>query len=296
MGKFKNAETVGYHCGSFNALKQFGEDSCRRVRGYGDLDGYGLEIECESTAIRDSNTLAWVIRNSAMALFPDDFVKFESDGSLVDTSTEMITQCFDKEFFYSHLEDWEALFDEVFPRIGVNNWRSKNAGMHTSVSFNQFGRDKGRLLKFIGMIGCEENWPFWVKFFGREEYENHYYEDGSGNPKVFYTLWDDVYDELRTHSAFVNLCHFDTGRVEFRLPSGCASFAQFKAYLEMTFHLVELSKTISWDDVTNLKKIFENAPDSCKEWAQNYRVSTRWTKTIDNKGRSCYRMVTDEIF
>ena len=263
-GFFGNSESYAYR--GFKSNKYFTSDrfikcdeNFNRIDGK-PMRGWGTEIEAEAfNGIRDASVLAEVLEKIVFPCFPDDLFKMQRDGSLNDVSAECITQVMTREFIRNNYANWKKLFDVYFPAFGISASRSGNCGMHVNISRGCFGRDAktqaDAVKKLLYLVN--KNFSFFCALTNRNEartcYCSRMYQYASKDA----CKSADLSNFQTNHGICFNLGHWDAGRIELRFVGGQSNFPCFRNTMESLFFIVERVKTLSWDALDDLGKVFE---------------------------------------
>ena len=230
--------------------------------------GWGYEIETECWGINNHSAYADVLQKIIFSMFPDDLFKLQHDSSLgvelevdcygnVETEqaigVECITQIMTKQFIRNHYKDFKTMFDVYFRRFDISCDRSGNCGMHINVSNALFGDTREKQIEAIRKLHyfINKNYSFSCKLLNRDEDHTDYCEQM-------------YYDDARTmeiyggsHGTCMNYSHFDSGRIEIRLVGGQGDYYTFRNTSEVVFFLVDRMRTIKWDDLDDMTKVFK---------------------------------------
>jgi len=226
------------------------------------LEGYGLEIETECWGIKSARVLADVMEKIIFVLFPADLFKMQRDGSLGHDygdyderciGVECITQVMKKSFIRNNLASFKAMYDVYFKAFDISCSKSGHCGMHVNVSNAVFGNTKEKQIEAIRKLHyfINKNFQFACKLFKRDYSETGY----CGRME---------YGDARTmeisggdHYHCLNYSHFESGRIEIRLVGGQKNYCHFRNTMECVFFLCERMRTISWDDLDDMTKVFK---------------------------------------
>lgn len=265
----KVIDIEGYHCGShaknlvFASDRPVEADSNYRLLSDGSLMAlFGIEVETQNWGIKSQKIYANVLKGICFQNFHPDLWKIEEDGSLrgnSDSSAECISQPMTKAYIRNHYRDFKAMF-EWFEALGIKCDKTGDCGMHTHISTTCFGRSKAvqdeAIKKFVYIIN--RHYDLMMKLVYRRP-------DADGSTFYFrqrrFSKAEVKNMELRhfpnDHHSCINLGHYLEGNIELRLVGGQKNFPCFRNTMESVFHLVEVSKNISWADADNIVKIFE---------------------------------------
>lgn len=223
------------------------------------LQGFGLEIEMECRAVKDSNLLAEIMAKVVFSHFPADLFKMQHDGSLgdadegYDSSVECITQVMTKAFIRNNYRNFKLLYDTYLPGISASCTTGR-CGMHVNISNAVFGKTEKAQEEAIRKLYYIVNKYFELccKLFNRTGTtvfcrQMNYAEARTMN----------VHGVVSNHHVCFNLGHYDAGRIEIRLVGGQKNFACFRNTMESVFFLCERVRKLSWADCDNLQAIFQ---------------------------------------
>lgn len=265
--QLKIARVVGYHCGDHEKYLVFASDrpveadENYRLLSDGTLmPMYGIEVETQGWGITNQTIYGNVLKHICMENFHEDLWKIEEDGSLrrrAEAYAECITQPMTKAYIRNHYRDFKAMFD-WFKVMGISCDKTGDCGMHTHISNTCFGREKKTqdeaIKKFIYIVNRHYDLMRSLVYRrldndGTTHYFGQMNVDGIKD-------WDlsNGYDD---HYVCINLGHYDEGNIELRLVGGQKNFPCFRNTMESVFHLVEVSKKISWNDCDDIVKIFK---------------------------------------
>lgn len=252
------------------------------------LDGYGLEIETECTAIDSEKALAQVFDKIIFPLFPADLFKMQHDGSLQGkSSAECITQVMKKSFIRNHYKDFKTMWNEWFPafHIRTDSYATGcSCGMHVNISNSLFGKTVEKQTEAIRKLYyiINKHYNLFCKALYRNPAKTHWCgQMDYSNAKTL-----NLYAQPNDHGLCMNLSHFGAGRIEIRLVGGQKDFWCFRNTMETIFHLVDKVKTISWKDCDDVVKIFSGCNqyvmkrlDDCGLSAHDYVAIKETVKT-----------------
>lgn len=220
------------------------------------LQGYGLEIETECNGIISSKVLAEVYNKIIFTHFPEDLFKLQRDGSLGGrTSAECITQVMTKSAIRNNYKAFMAMYNTYFPEFNIKaDSEETHCGMHVNISNACFGKtlqaQETAIRKLYYIVNKHYN--LCCNLFYRKG--SHTY-CGQMNYAIAKTM--NLHGRYADHGVCFNLGHFDSGRIELRLPGGQKNYACFRNTMESVFFLVERVRNISWADCDRIEKIFE---------------------------------------
>ena len=238
------------------------------------LSHIGIEFETECKGVLNRRVYAEILKRSLFPLFPDDLFKMQHDGSLgydidywnCDSSDdfeqevdrqcvgiECITQPMSKQFIRNHYKDFKAMYDDLFPALGISCSESGRCGMHVNVSNSLFGKTRKQQVEAIRKLHYFINryFVFCCKLFKRDPEETGY-------------CGQMYYDNAKTmsisgggHGSSMNYTHFDAGRIEIRLVGGQENFNTFRNTMEAVFFLIGRMRTIAWEELDDFSKVFK---------------------------------------
>lgn len=218
------------------------------------LKGYGLEIELECDGICSQKILANVLEKVVFSVFPAGLFKMQQDGSLGgDTNAECITQIMTKEFIRNNYKNFRTFWNDYFPMFGLST-QNNHCGMHCNVSLGVFGTTKKsqddavRKLYYI----INKHFDFFVVALNRTNGTGYC----SKNTDYADARTMDLENMPSSHYVAMNYGHYSAGRIEIRLVGGQKNYACFRNTMETIFHLVDAVKTLSWNDLDDIPKIF----------------------------------------
>lgn len=284
------AQVRGYHCSSFKSYKIFTSDRFIKLNHPSECKkaGYGIELETECygmPANSSKSIYAELLQTIVFKALPDDLFRIENDASLGSgncarnrvnaQSAECVSQIMTKAFIRNNYKNFKTMY-EYFQAFQVDNVSSGNCGMHVNISNYCFGpkakdQDQGaRKLYYIinrhyelmcSMLcrGSNRNWC------GRMRYEK----------EMVKTM--DLNRMDGDHHNCCNWSHFPEGRVELRLVGAQKNFPAFRNTMETVFQLVEASKSLSWNDLDDVTKIFEG----CNQYVYDRLTKARNENQID---------------
>ena len=221
-------------------------------------EGYGTEVETQSDVITSKTVLAELYDK---IIFPHfrfpEMWKMQDDSSLGGhSSAECITGVMTKSRIRNDYQAWKLMFDVYFPQFGISaDSYSTSCGMHINISNACFGKTtESRELairKFYYIVNKHYD------IIRRMVYRAHNKTLWCRQMPYSVARTMDLHDMDPSHHNCFNGSHYDSGRIEFRLPGGQKDFDTFLKTVETTFFLVERCKTITWADCDKLEKIFE---------------------------------------
>ena len=226
------------------------------------LPMFGIEIETQNFNIIGNTAYASILKHIIFETFPNDLWKFEEDCSLnqhgAKSYAECITQPMTKAFIRNHYRDFKVMFD-WFKNLGTDCTQTGDCGMHTHISVTNFGRSKAvqdeAIRKFLYMVN--KHYDFMMVLVNRRLDawgETGYFGRMPVSKEECKTM--DLSLAYNDHGLCINLGHYESGDIEFRLVGGQKNYACFRNTMESVFHLIEASKRISWNDCDDLVKIF----------------------------------------
>ena len=236
------------------------DSNYRRTDGK-ECKGYGIEFELESWGFTSQMAFATVLRDIVFPLFPKGLFKMQNDATLRGGTTsggiEAITQIMTKEFIRNHYKDFKTMFNDYFNIFEISSSRSGNCGQHVNISNACFGKDRSTqaeaIRKFYYIIN--KHYDFCCALVNRRADRTTWcgrmYHDKS------YVKTMDLNHMDGSHGNCFNGSHYNAGRIELRLVGGQDNYACFRNTMESIFFLVDRVKSISWDDVDDLSKIFK---------------------------------------
>ena len=229
-------------------------DRFERVDGK-PLKGFGLEIEMECRGITNQTVLAECLNKIIFTHFPDDLFKLQNDCSLSgDTSAEAITQIMTKEFIRNNYANFKLMYNTYFPAFKL--LCGDSCGMHVNISNGVLGKTAATQAEAIRKLYyiVNHHYDFCCALFARNPSRTHYC--GRMTAEKEYCKTFDLAAAWSDHGVSFNLGHFTAGRIEIRLVGGQKNFGAFRNTMESVFHLCDAVKSLSWDDVDDLEKIF----------------------------------------
>ena len=260
------AHVDGYHCGDYEKKLVFASDRPLEADETYHLlsDGsmmpiIGIEWETQNWGITNQTIYANVLRDIVFKNFHKDMWKIERDGSLsygCDSSAECISQPMTKAYIRNHYRDFKAMWTYA-EEFGISCDETGDCGMHTHISNTCFGREKKTqdeaIKKLIYIVNT--HYDLMLKSLHRRP-------DRHGSTHYFGRMdisgikdWDlsEAYDD---HNVCINMGHYDDENIELRLVGGQKNFPCFRNTMETIFHLIEVSKRISWADCDDIVKVF----------------------------------------
>ena len=223
------------------------------------LKGFGLEIETECRGLSNRTVYAEVLNNIIFAHFPADLFKLQHDGSLGgDVSAECITQVMTKEFIRNNYASFKLMYDTYFPAFQISCSASGNCGMHCNISNAIFGRTKEAqdlaIRKLLYLVN--HNFSFFCALTNRSLNHTHYCSRMTAYTSMNACKTADLTSFCSNHGICFNLGHYTEGRIELRLVGGQSTFGCFRNTMESLFHVIEAVKTLSWNDLDHIEKVF----------------------------------------
>ena len=234
------------------------DSNFRRSNGES-LKGYGLEIETECWSISNSLVYGTFLQNYLFNIFPKHLFKIQQDMSLRggNVSGECISQVMTQEFVRNHYANFKAMYDS-FQDFDISCSRTGHCGMHINISNALFGKTKEEQMeninKFYYLIN--KHYTLFKNLYLRKCTD--YCEQMRVSKDYAKSLTERDYNSMASHSCCLNYSHFQDGRIELRLPSGQANFNDFRNTMELTFHLVNVIKILTWEQLDNIEEIFKN--------------------------------------
>ena len=224
------------------------------------LKGIGLEIETECFLFNEhwyngQTAYAEILKKVIFAEFPEHLFKIQEDGSLTSgVSAECITQPMTKEFIRNNYRIFKLMYNHYFPIFNISCVETGHCGMHCNISNALFGRDEktqeNAIRKLYYMVNRHFN--LMCRLFNRDTDNTGYCEQMDYSEAKTLNL----HGQRSNHYICFNLGHYDSGRIELRLVGGQKDFGCFRNTIESIFHLIEASKTLKWEDLDDLTKIF----------------------------------------
>lgn len=230
------------------------------------MKGFGLEIETECWSVKSNRVLANLLYELIFKIFPDDLFKLQHDSSLGtdgdyddenSIGVECITQVMTKQFIRNHYKDFKTMYDTYFRNFEFSCDRTGNCGMHVNVSNAIFGdtveKQKDAIRKLHYFINS--NFSFACRLLNRDEDHTGYCDEMYyGNKEWCKNM--EIYGG--DHGSSMNYSHFNSGRIEIRLVGGQGNYTEFRNTMEVIFFLCNRMRTISWDDLDDMTKVFHN--------------------------------------
>ena len=224
------------------------------------LKAFGYEMELSCNSLNNGEQLAQVLENICFQYLPKHLFKYQSDGSLSGRSTiEAITQVMTKEFIRNHYPDFKAMYDyfKMF-EIGPND----SCGMHCNMSVGLFGKDtktrETAIKKFVYFINKHYRLSCALvkRNYDRTNYCSvmNYWTDMNYAKNFDMTS---LREGASNHGICFNIAHYPTGRVELRLVGPQKSYYEFRNTTECIFHLIEAMKSLSWEALNDVTKVFK---------------------------------------
>lgn len=183
--------------------------------------------------------------------FDDDFFKTETDCTV---SAESVSQTFTKAWMRNNYRCFKAMY-EMFDKLGITT-NSVKVGMHVNMDLANFGSKYDEQIKNVRKFGylINKHYDLFKAAFYRKNTE--------WCPRMNATkeYWKDT-DLCRIPTAHnmccVNVGHVRQNRVELRLVAGQKNYACFRNTMEVVFHIVDKIKSLSWDDLDDITKVFK---------------------------------------
>lgn len=262
------AHVMPYHHGSHPRKLVYASDRPQEADSHYHLisDGslpsmYGLEVETQNWGITDRTIYANLLKGVCFKTFHSDLWKIERDISLEersDTSAECITQPMTKAYIRNHYADFKAMFD-WFGNLGISCDKTGDCGMHVHISLTCFGREKKTqdeaIRKFTYIVNTHYDLMRTVVHRRLDHYNGTGY---FGKMNISRIKEANLSNFRNDHGDCVNLGHYDDQEnIELRLVGGQHNFPCFRNTMESVFHLVEISKSISWADCDDITKVFK---------------------------------------
>ena len=271
-----------YHGCRFQSLKFFNSDrvinlapnytvsddntaSTKKIAKVGaPVRAFGLELETVSpikNAVNETVLVNVIDLAMLKAGFPEDFFKIEQDCTV---DAECITQTFSKAWLRNNYKCFKAMY-EVFGQLSVTT-NSQKCGMHVNIDLSNLGKDRDEQIKNARKLAYLINKHY--DFFKVAVYRNGTTQwCPRMNATKEYWKNTELWNIPTSHNACcVNMGHVNEGRIEIRLVGGQKNYACFRNTMEVVFHIVDAVKTLSWDALDDLTKVF----DKC-----NYHVADR---------------------
>ena len=222
------------------------------------LKGYGLEIETECSGLSNSTVYAEVLEKIIFPHFPADLFKLQRDGSLGgDVSAECITQVMTKEFIRNQYASCKMMYNTYFPAFGIS-CNSGRCGMHVNISNACFGRSEATQALAIRKLLYVVNHYFSLicALTARDARRTQYCGRMDRFASKSACQQADLNNMPSSHYNCCNFSHFPEGRIELRVVGGQKDFGQFRNTMESIFHLVEAVKTLKWEELDDVTKVF----------------------------------------
>lgn len=257
-----NYHSESYITEGFQSLKYFASDRPEKLTANFErhnglpLEGFGYEIETECWGIKRITAFAEVLKKIIFPLFPADLFKMQHDGSLGTDNAigvECITQVMRKSFIRNHYKDFHSMYNEYFPAFGISATRSGNCGMHINISNACFGDTREKQIEAIRKLHyfINKNFEFACKLVKRDPAKTGYCG------RMNYSNAQTMHIGGGDHYHCLNYSHFQTGRVELRLVGGQKDYYEFRNTSETVFFLVNRVKTIKWEELEDMTKVFK---------------------------------------
>lgn len=277
-----------YHESTFEELCIFTSDRKKPLSEVSLVKGIGVEWETSlislarqgltTSSSEQLGALAATALKYVLQAMPEDFFRMEHDRSI--SGIECPSQIGTKEFWRNHYGNMKNLY-EMAREIGVYP-DNDSCGMHINISLGLFGTSVEKwqepIKKFCYMVNA--NYDLFRVLFLRTG-STHYCRKMNDTMKYWKECDLSTFDD--DHYVCINLAHYHeidptARRIELRLPAGCSDFYEFKSTMETVFHIIGRCKSISWNDCTDVVKIFSGC---------NYCV---WRRLEDAKNVG---MITD---
>ena len=250
----------GYHCTRIDGERQansfeggakyFASDRAKSLRDVETAKGYGIEWELTSRLTSDGDVLATILNSEFKAHLPQNFFKFEHDGTV---DIECVSQIGTKAFYRNHYADFKAIYKYMNVIRTGPNFGGTSCGMHINVSIANFGKDertqRANVMKLHNWInGSNDNYRFACLMLHRDLNATHWC--GKMEPNYL--------DMRGSHGCSMNYSHMNEGRasrVEIRLVGAQKTFGAWRNTMETVFWLVKQTKELSadgWNDPIKL--------------------------------------------
>ena len=247
---------VGYHNNHSSAPIFFKTDADV------EMPYLGVELEVDT---RDGYPDNDAIACDILDVMPDNFIYFESDGSL-DNGFENITQ----PATLAYHESIESNYKKMFTRIrrgGLRSHQTKTCGLHVHFNRNFFTPDEEEACVARLLYMVENFWDDIAVFSRRsratiERWANKYNDDPA---KVAKNWKDGSFCYERYHA--VNLTNRNT--IEFRMFRGTLKYNTFIATLQFCQNLIMTAKTKSVADIQSMQFTdLINTPELEQYWEE----------------------------
>ena len=242
----------------FELLEEDGDGNWYRKSGE-PFKGIGIEKETQCDTITEESVLAEVFDKIIFKAFKDpDMWKMQEDGSLGGhTSVECITQVMTIGRLRNEYANFRKMY-HYFKAFGIETESSEtNCGMHVNISRALLGDTEAQQDENVRKL-------FYIINRHYDTCRQLFHRTGS-------TEWcgQMYYGNIRTadlsevpndHRKCVNLSHWYAGgaaRVEIRLVGGQKNYACFRNTMESVIHLVNRVRTLKWNELDDLVKIFK---------------------------------------
>lgn len=223
------------------------------------LKGYGLEIETECNGITSQGVLAEVLDKIIFPQFPADLFKMQRDGSLGGrSSAECITQVMTREAVRNCYAGFKAMYDVYFPAFSISCSNSGNCGMHVNVSNACFGNAESTqalaIKKLLYIVN--HHYKLICALTNRDPARTMYCRQMPEFASIAACKNADLNHMPGNHGICFNAGHYPEGRIELRIVGGQSTFGCFRNTMECIFHLVDAVKSLKWEDLDDVSKIF----------------------------------------
>lgn len=219
---------------------------------------YGVEIETECWSVKNHSVLAEILTQIVLEKFGagSRMFKLQRDGSLGTDNAigvEIITQCWTKARFRNEYKNFKTMYDTYFKNMQISCSRTGHCGMHVNISNANFGKTKKIQDESIRKLYYVINRHFELcrKAFLRGSDTGYCGRMDYSNAR---TLNLSAYGS--NHYCCFNLGHYNTGRVEIRLPGGQPTYGAFRNTMETVFFLVERMKSLKWEQLDDIATVF----------------------------------------
>ena len=135
--------------------------------------------------------------------------------------------------------------------------------MHVNISNAVFGKTVSEQDEAVRKLYFLINrfYTLFCNLFRRSEYRTGY----CGQMEYDNARTMDLHDVYSDHYVCFNLGHYNAGRIELRLVGGQPDFEAFRQTMETVFFLCNRVKTIKWEDIEDLYKVFKG----CNQYVYN---------------------------
>lgn len=230
--------------------KYFASDRAKALRDVETAKGYGIEWEMTSRLSSNGTILATILNSEFSRHLPENFFKFEYDGTV---DIECVSQIGTKAFFRNHYRDFKVIYKYLQTIQTGPNFGDSSCGMHVNISIANFGKDtatqRANIMKIHNWInGNESNYRFACAMLHRDTSRTRYCGRMQAN----------VLNDCGSHGYSMNYAHMSEGRasrVEIRLVGAQKTYGAFRNTMEVVFWLVKQSKELSadaWNDPVKL--------------------------------------------